>query len=340
VSEHELEVLAVEHDLDEDALRELRAALEARGVAVREDAEAEEETAGEPTPEPAAAALDLETGPARDSLQQFLNEIARHPLLTAAEEVTLSKRVERGDLAAKERMINSNLRLVVSVAKRYQGHGVPLLDLVQDGCIGLNRAVEKFDWRKGYKFSTYATWWIRQAVQRSVANQAKTIRVPVHVHERRQKLRRAAQRLQVELGRDPTPEELANASGLRVDHVIEALGAADASVSLNQAIGSDGDGELADLFADRHAADPAEEADQTLREKRVREVLADLPQRERHIVERRFGLGGEPVASLETIGKELGLTRERVRQLERDVLQRLTRELSGLVDGDDLSRAA
>jgi RNA polymerase primary sigma factor len=341
VSEHELEVLAVEHDLDEDALRELRAALEARGVAVREDADAEEEdSAGEPTPEPAAAALDLETGPARDSLQQFLNEIARHPLLTAAEEIALSKRVERGDLAAKERMINSNLRLVVSVAKRYQGHGVPLLDLVQDGCIGLNRAVEKFDWRKGFKFSTYATWWIRQAVQRSVANQAKTIRVPVHVHERRQKLRRAAQRLQVELGRDPTPEELANASGLRVDHVTEALGAADASVSLNQAIGSDGDGELADLFADRHAADPAEEADQTLREKRVREVLADLPQRERHIVERRFGLGGEPVASLETIGKELGLTRERVRQLERDVLQKLTRELSGLVDGDDLSRAA
>jgi RNA polymerase primary sigma factor len=313
-------------------VRELRAALEARGVTVREDADADEEPAADAGTAPASPTLDLETGPARDSLQQFLNEIARHPLLTAAEEVTLSKRVERGDLAAKERMINSNLRLVVSVAKRYQGHGVPLLDLVQDGCIGLNRAVEKFDWRKGYKFSTYATWWIRQAVQRSVANQAKTIRVPVHVHERRQKLRRAAQRLQIELGRDPTMEELAQTSGLRLDHVTEALGAADASVSLNQAIGSDGDGELADLFADRHAADPAEEADQTLREKRVREVLADLPQRERHIVERRFGLGGEPVASLETIGKELGLTRERVRQVEARALTRLQELLRGHID--------
>ena len=340
VREEELEALAVEHDLDEEHARELRAALEARGVTVQEDeAEADAPAAPAESAEPTVS-LDYEAGSARDSLQLFLNSIARHPLLTAAEEIALSKRVERGDMAAKERMINSNLRLVVSIAKRYQGHGVPLLDLIQDGCIGLNRAVEKFDWRKGFKFSTYATWWIRQAVQRAVANQSKTIRVPVHVHERRQKLRRAAQRLQVELGRDPSLEELAKASGLRIDHVTEALGAADASVSLNQAIGSDGDGELADLFADTSATDPVDEAHQGLRERRVREVLADLPERERYIVERRFGLSDAPVAALETIGKELGITRERVRQLERDALRKLTQELQGLVDDDDLGRAA
>ena len=338
VTDTELEALAHEHDLDEEALGELRAALEARGVVVREEEDAEEEAAPQPARAPVAA--DAEVGSTRDSLQLFLNDIARHPLLTASEEVALAKRVERGDRTAKERMINSNLRLVVSIAKRYQGHGVPLLDLVQDGCIGLNRAVEKFDWRRGYKFSTYATWWIKQAVQRSVANQSKTIRVPVHVHERRQKLGRTAQRLQVELGREPTEEELADAAGLREDHVREALGAADASVSLNQTIGSEGDGELGDLFADRNSADPADEAEQGLRDRRVREVLAQLPERERYIVERRFGLGEKQGASLEAIGKELGLTRERVRQLERDALRVLTRELAGLVDGDDLVRAA
>ena len=181
----------------------------------------------------------------------FLSEIGRYQLLTAADEIALAKRVERGDLSAKERMINSNLRLVVSIAKRYRGHGVPFLDLIQDGVIGLNRAVEKFDYRKGFKFSTYATWWIRQACQRSVANQSATIRVPVHVQERQQKLSRARQRLEVSLGRQPTTEELAKATGLKLHHVEEALDAVEASVSLNQAVGSDGDGELGDLFADR-----------------------------------------------------------------------------------------
>jgi RNA polymerase primary sigma factor len=270
-----------------------------------------------------------------------MNEIGRHSLLTAADEVALAKRVERGDLAAKERMINSNLRLVVSVAKRYQGHGVPLGDLIQDGVIGLNRAVEKFDWRRGFKFSTYATWWIRQAVQRSVANQARTIRVPVHVHERRQKLGRASQKLQLELGRDATHEELAAATGLPLEHVEEALAVADASVSLNQAIGSDGDNELADLFADREAVDPAEEAVASLRNSGVREAVASLPERERRIIELRFGLADGQVWGLEAIGREVGVTRERVRQLERNALDALERALEGVVvDPDDLAEAA
>ena len=271
-----------------------------------------------------------------DSLQLFLNEIGRYPLLTAAEEVALAKRVERGDLAAKERMINSNLRLVVHVAKRYRGHGVPFGDLIQDGVIGLNRAVEKFDWRKGFKFSTYATWWIRQAVQRSVAGQARTIRVPTHVHERRQTLNRHARKLDAELGRPPTHEELAKASGLRLQHVVEALSIPEARASLNSPVG-DEDGELGDLFADEHADDPEEVAENALRARAVREALADLPERERRILELRFGLDGEP-QSLEAIGAELGLTRERIRQLETHAIAKLS-DLLGASE-DDLPLAA
>ena len=266
-----------------------------------------------------------------DSLQLFLNEIGRHKLLTAAEEVELAKRVERGDKAAKERMINSNLRLVVSIAKRYQGHDLPLVDLIQEGTIGLNRAVEKFDWRKGYKFSTYATWWIRQSCQRAVANQSATIRVPVHVQERRVKLGRAWAELQAKLGRDPELEELADATKLPLQHVEEALSVAEASVSLNQGVGSDDDAELGDLFANERSIDPADEAEDSIRVSRVREAVASLPERERRIMELRFGFGSEPL-SLEAIGKELGLTRERVRQLEAQSLLHLERELEDLAN--------
>ena len=271
-----------------------------------------------------------------DSLQLFLNEIGRYPLLTAAEEVALAKRVERGDLAAKERMINSNLRLVVHVAKRYRGHGVPFGDLIQDGVIGLNRAVEKFDWRKGFKFSTYATWWIRQAVQRSVAGQARTIRVPTHVHERRQTLSRHARKLETELGRPPTEQELAKSTGLKLQHVEEALSVPESRASLNSPVG-DEDGELGDLFADEHADDPEEVAENALRARAVREALADLPERERRILELRFGLDGEP-QSLEAIGAELGLTRERIRQLETHAIAKLS-DLLGASE-DDLPLAA
>jgi RNA polymerase primary sigma factor len=270
------------------------------------------------------------------SLDLFLNEIGRYPLLTAAEEVVLAKAVERGDEAAKERMINSNLRLVVSIAKRYRGRGVPFGDLIQDGVIGLNRAVEKFDHRKGFKFSTYATWWIRQAVQRSVAGQSRTIRVPTHVHERRNKLAAAQRKLEPTLGRPPTYEELAEATGLSLLHVEEALDVVEARVSLNRPVGSDADGELGDLFADDNADSPEELAHEYLRGRAVRIALAELPELERRIVELRYGLDGEP-RSLEAIGAELGISRERIRRLEGEALETLAESLG---EGDELALSA
>ena len=315
ITQDELEAFALEHDLDEDELSELRAELEARAVDVEQPAPRAEQR--------------VEATGSTDSLTLFMNEVGRHALLTAAEEVELAKRVERGDLAAKERMINSNLRLVISIAKRYQGHGVPLGDLIQEGVIGLNRAVEKFDWRRGFKFSTYATWWIRQACQRAISNLSTTIRVPTHVHERQVKLTRARQRLVAERGEEPTAEELAAASGLELRHVEEALGVAEASVSLNRTIGSTEDGELGDLFSDPTALDPAEEAGESLDRQLVRRAVANLPDRERRVVEMRFGIDCEP-HSLEAIGRELGITRERVRQLEQESLARLQIALEDL----------
>jgi RNA polymerase primary sigma factor len=255
-----------------------------------------------------------------------MSQAGRYPLLTAAEEVALAKRIERGDASAKERMINSNLRLVISIAKRYQGKGLPLFDLIQEGVIGLNRAVEKFDWRRGYKFSTYATWWIRQSCQRALSGQSTTIRIPTHVNERRAKIARARRRLELDLGRAPTRQELADASGLRLKHVEEALDAAEAPVSLNQPVGSDEESELGDLFSDSNTGDPAEEATAALRRQEVRRALEGLPERERRLIELRFGFDGEP-ASLEAIGKELGLSRERIRQLQDDAFERLSSEL-------------
>jgi RNA polymerase primary sigma factor len=295
-------------ELDPLGLDAVCRALEQQGIEVIDDERA------------AAPLLVPET--TTDTLQLFLRDAGRRPLLTAAQEVELAKRIERGDPDAKRTMIESNLRLVVSIAKRYRHQGLPFLDLIQEGTLGLIRAVEKFDWRRGFKFSTYATWWIRQSVQRAVANHARTIRVPVHVVERQQKLSRAARRLEVELGREATKLELAEATGLPIQHVDEALGAAQASVSLNQTVGSDDEGELGDLFADREAADPFDEAEESLRRQGVRKALDALPERERRILELRFGFEGEPW-TLEAIGKELDLTRERVRQLESQALARL-----------------
>jgi RNA polymerase primary sigma factor len=326
VEESALEALATEHDLDEEEVASLRAELEARDVEVVTPEE----------PEPV-----WEAGPAvgtADALTLFMNRAGRYELLTAADEVALAKRIERGDAEAKELMINSNLRLVISIAKRYQGHGLTLLDLVQDGVIGLNRAVEKFDWRRGFKFSTYATWWIRQACQRAVSNQSTTIRVPVHVHERRVKIARERSKLETKLGREPTREEIAEATQLPQQHVDEALDAASANVSLNQQIGSEGDGELADLFSDTSTPDPVDDAADAFRRSAVRKAVAKLPERERRIVELRFGLDGEP-QTLEAIGVELELTRERVRQLEKQAFQKLQKALAGIAQ-DDLAAAA
>ncbi len=262
-------------------------------------------------------------GDVGDALQLLLNELSRYPLLTAAEEVKLAKRVERGDLRAKEQMVNSNLRLVVSIAKRYQGHGLPLLDLIQEGVIGLNRAVEKFDWRLGYKFSTYATLWIRQACQRAVGNQAETIRIPLHVQERRHKLRNATQKLEAAHGRKPTIEELSAATALSSRHVVQALRAVEASVSLNQAI-HDGDSELGDVIADAASEDPGESIMKSVEQQLVRDVLASLPPRQRIVLELRFGFSGDgEELTLDAIGEKLGITRERVRQLEQTALSRL-----------------
>jgi RNA polymerase primary sigma factor len=328
----DVEVFAAEHDLAEDEVEAITRELEAMGLEIgapQADTAAEKEK-DKDAAENEVWAAEAITG-AADSLQLFLADVGKHKLLTAAEEVQLAKRIERGDPVAKRLMIESNLRLVVSIAKGYRGLGVPFLDLIQEGTLGLNRAVEKFDWRRGFKFSTYATWWIRQSVQRAVANHARTIRVPVHVVERQQKLSRAARRLEVELGREATKDELAEATGLPIQHVDEALGAAHASVSLNQTVGADDEGELGDLFADREAADPFDEAEESLRRQSVRRALDALPERERRILELRFGFEGEPW-TLEAIGHELDLTRERVRQLEGQALSRLAalRELASL----------
>ncbi|HEU5279465.1 MAG TPA: sigma-70 family RNA polymerase sigma factor [Gaiellaceae bacterium] len=336
VEEATLEAFAVANELEDEDLIELRAEFEGKGIEIVQH---EDETdADAPASRVRTAA---EISGTTDSLTLFMNAAGRYQLLTAAEEVALAKRIERGDRAAKELMINSNLRLVVSIAKRYQGRGMQLGDLIQEGVIGLNRAVEKFDWRRGYKFSTYATWWIRQACQRAVSNQSATIRIPTHVHERRVKLGRARARLQAATGEEPTMEELAKATGLDLVYVQEALEAVEANVSLNQTIGSDSDGEFGDLFADENAQDPSEEAGEALRRKFVRDALRRLPDRERQVLELRFGFKGEST-SLEQIGRELSMSRERVRQVERSALNKLAGELAGAVEisPDDLVDAA
>jgi len=334
VGEDELEALAFEHDLDDEELRAVRAELGSREVEVA--AIVSDEDADEPAVAAEAAEVTV-----TDSLTLFMSEIGRHALLTAAEEVELAKRIERGDKQAKERMINSNLRLVVSIAKRYQGHGLPLGDLIQEGIVGLNRAAEKFDWRRGFKFSTYATWWIRQACQRAISNQSRTIRVPAHVHERRAKLARIGRRLEAETGRKPTNEELAEATGYELQHVEEALAAVEASISLNQTVGEDGDGELGDLFADSGAPDPVEEVEGTLRREAVRRALSALPELERRVLELRYGFDGEQ-QSLEAIERELGVSRERVHKLEREAFARLEAELKHVVGAtaEDLAESA
>jgi RNA polymerase primary sigma factor len=260
-----------------------------------------------------------------DSLQLLLGEISSHKLLTAAEEVALAKRIERGDIEAKHRMVESNLRLVVSIAKRYQGLGLPLLDLIQEGAIGLNRAVEKFDWRRGHKFSTYATWWIRQAIQRAISNYARTIRIPVHALERRRTVELAVQRLEAELGRRPTRDELVAATGLSLRQVDEARDLARTTMSLNQLFGTNGDQtELGELIPDPREEDLEDTLERRRRRSLVQDAVSRLPQREQWILDHHFGLSSEP-QTLSEIGRDLGLTRERVRQLEVHALTTLSR---------------
>jgi RNA polymerase primary sigma factor len=290
--------------------------LEARGIEiVAEDPE--------PEPEPAPPPLQISWETTTDALQLFLRETGRHPLLTAAQEVELAKKIEAGDRQAKQRMIQSNLRLVVSIAKNYRNQGLPFLDLIQEGTIGLIRAVEKFDWRRGYKFSTYATWWVRQAVARALADKARTIRMPVHIVERMQKMSRAERLLWARLGREPTLEEIAEEANLPVQQAREVRAAARASASLDQPVGNEDDATLGDFVAGDSPL-PEEVVESSLRSQLLADALRSLPERQRAVVVLRYGLGdGADPKTLEEIGRRLGLTRERVRQIEVEALKRL-----------------
>src|SRR3954462_3724602 len=315
----ELERISQELELDDEQLAALYQQIEERGLELTDDC------CRDDAPEATYINGDLVTA-TTDALQLFLNEAGRYKLLTAEEEVALSKRIERGDKVAKDLMINSNLRLVVSIAKKYQGHGLSLLDLIQEGIIGLIRAVEKFDWRRGYKFSTYATWWIRQAGQRGVANKSRTIRIPVHIVEREQKIARAERELTLKLERPPTDEEVAKTAKLSVKHVREVRAAARAVATLDKPLGDESDTAFGDIVA-TDKGDVEEEVVVGLSEDLLRAAVEKLPEREQYVIKLRYGLNGDrDPKSLETIGREMGLTRERVRQIEPMALERLARE--------------
>jgi RNA polymerase primary sigma factor len=256
-----------------------------------------------------------------------MREARNWPLLTPAEEIELAKEIERGDLVAKERMVNSNLRLVMSIARRYQGQGLSMGDLVQEGTLGLIRAVEKFDWRKGFRFSTYATLWIRQSIQRGLENSGRTIRLPVHVGQRARKVARARRELTARLGREPSDEEIADETGLELELVIEAAKADREPTSLDLPVGDDGETSLGALIATDEAS-PHEEVADTLRHEAVQKAIETLPDKERTVIHLRFGTGGEPPQTLSEVGKRLGLSSTRARELEEQALRRLSRESS------------
>ena len=320
----ELAELAQELELGDEDAQALHERVEARGVDVTDDCANGTVTPAHYNNEE----LVVMTG---DALQLFLRDIRRHPLLTAAEEVELAKRIERGDLEAKERMVNSNLRLVVSIAKKYQGHELALLDLIQEGILGLIRASEKFDWRKGYKFSTYATFWIRQAIQRGLANQGRTIRIPVHIGQRERKIARAERELAAKHGRPPTDEEVAAAAEISLEDLLETREVMRTITSLERPVGEEGDTELGDLLASEEI-EPHEEVEIGLRDQTVRAALDQLPEQEREVIELRFGVAGGDPTPLREAGRRLGLSPERVRRIEHKALERLAefREVAAL----------
>jgi RNA polymerase primary sigma factor len=320
----ELNALAETAGLEDDDLRDLHDELERRHVDVDDDC-------GRDGVEATRYLNEDLAGTTTDALQLFLNEIRKYPLLTATEEVDLAKRIERGDQEAKERMINSNLRLVVSIAKKYQGQDLSLLDLIQEGIFGLIRAVEKFDWRKGYKFSTYATFWIRQAIQRGVANKARTIRIPVHIGQRERKIGRAERELSIKLGREPTDEEVAKATELPLDQIEEVRAAARTVTSLDRPVGEEGETAFGDLLPSEEA-EPEEEVHLNLQQEQLRRAVSQLPDREREVVKLRYGINGDEPTPLRETGRRLGLSPERVRQLEANALEHLarTREIEAL----------
>jgi RNA polymerase primary sigma factor len=319
VRQSELTEITEAHEFDIFELDLIYRELETRGIELIDDSAEREAEKASPAPPPAPVVEST-----TDALQLFLREAGKHALLTAPQEVELAKKIERGDALAKQRMIQSNLRLVVSIAKNYRNQGLPFLDLIQEGTLGLIRAVEKFDWRRGYKFSTYATWWIRQAVARALADKARTIRMPVHIVERLQKMNRAERTLWTQLGREPTLDEIADEANLTVQQAKEVKAAARASTSLDQPVGDQEDA----VFGDFVAGDgplPDEQVEVTLRSEALQQALASLPARERQVLVLRYGLVDSEPKTLEEIGRRLGLTRERVRQVEVESLKRLSR---------------
>jgi RNA polymerase primary sigma factor len=324
----EVDAAARAAEVPEDEIHDLCRLLEQRGAVI-------DCSEGRQPSEPVSVSLHDLAHQTTDALQLFMNEVARHRLLTPDEEIELSKAIERGDLAAKERMVNANLRLVVSIARKYQGIGdLTLLDLIQEGILGLIRAVEKFDWRKGFRFSTYATLWIRQAIQRALDDRGRSIRLPSHVAQRERKMAAAQRKLAAELGRAPTEEEIAEASGLDVEQVLALRDASRVVTSLDRPIGEEESTAFGDLLPS-DGPSTEEEVELTLREAVVRETIETLPERERTIIKMRYGLNGQQDPQpLSRIGRELGITPERVRQIEERALEHLAmaRELQALSD--------
>jgi RNA polymerase primary sigma factor len=320
----ELSELIQEAELGDDEAQIVHDMLQERGLEVRDDC-------GRSGVERTSYANGDLADRTTDAMSLFLQEVRRYPLLTRAEEVELAKRIERGDLEAKSQLVNSNLRLVISNARKYQGHELPLLDLIQEGILGLIRAAEKFDWRKGYKFSTYATFWIRQAIQRALDNRARTIRVPVHLGQRERKIVRAQRELTAALGREPTDAEVAQVAELTVEEVRETLDAARVVTSLDRPVGEEEETSLGSLLPSDELG-PDEEVEISLREEALRRALEQLPEREREVVMLRYGVGGDDPTPLTETGRRLGLSQDAVRRLERRALQELaqSRELEAL----------
>jgi RNA polymerase primary sigma factor len=333
----EIRACLEESEVTKEQVLELHAYLDDQGIEVvdgdgrpakseNSSVEASAAAATEPRPEQTSSKkveIDLTVEPSLDSLRLYLRSIGRVALLTAEQEVSLAKRIERGDMIAKQRMIEANLRLVVSIAKSYLGRGLTFLDLIQEGSMGLIRAVEKFDYRRGYKFSTYATWWIRQAVTRAIADKGRTIRIPVHMVEKLNKVVHVERQLVQQLGREPTSEEIAAELETNVREVRDVLRMAQQPVSLEKPIGEEEESELGDFVEDQTAESPFELASERLRRENLRRALAALPEREREVIEMRFGLTGERPYTLEEVGKAFNVTRERIRQIENHTLKKL-----------------
>ena len=324
----EIQGAVAELDIDESDMEELHGFLERSEIELVEDIDPAT-TANlniERAPDKRThrkAPLNLKPEGTTDALALFLKDIGKVRLLTAQEEVDLAKRIWRGDLDAKQKMVESNLRLVVSIAKNYRNQGLPFLDLIQEGTLGLVRAAEKFDYRKGFKFSTYATWWIRQAIARALADQARTIRIPVHIVEQLNKIGRAERSLVTALGREPTAEEIAEVTGIEPDEVDSIKRSAQAPVSLEKPVGDDEQSEFGQFIADEGAESPYERAVEILTNEALRDALENLSYRERRVLELRYGLGGEHPRTLDEVGRTFNVTRERIRKIEHQSLKKL-----------------